>query len=54
MTWIYLLESNPKKMKSKPPPPFLIFWPPHGQTVMTHYALSEKEEWGIVSNFLYI
>jgi hypothetical protein len=36
MVWIYLLESNPKKMKSKPPPLFSFFLGHRTDTIMTH------------------
>jgi hypothetical protein len=55
MVWIYLLQSIPKKMKSKPPPTFSIFlatiWRNNHDL---HCALSEKELGSIVSSSLYI
>jgi hypothetical protein len=45
MTWIYLLESIPKKMKIKPPPPFPIFYDHHiDNSHDSHYDLSEEED----------
>jgi hypothetical protein len=44
MTWTYLLESSSF---------FQFFLPPYGQTVVTHRVLSEEDEGGTVSSFLY-
>jgi hypothetical protein len=47
MAWIYLLESIPKKRKSKPPPSYSNFlWPPYDNRHNSHCALSEEEEGG--------
>jgi hypothetical protein len=47
MTWIYLLELIPKKMKSKPPRPFPIFYGHYTDNSRdSHCALSEEEEGG--------
>jgi hypothetical protein len=45
MTWIYLLESIPKKMKSKPPPLFPNFYGHRtGNSRDLHCTLSKEEE----------
>jgi hypothetical protein len=54
MTLIYLLESNPTKMKSKSLPPFSIFCRrTYTQSRLTVRCL-EEDEGGNVSKFLYI
>jgi hypothetical protein len=52
MAWIYLLDSIPKKMKSKPPPLFQFFGH-RDNNHDSHCALSEEEEGGIMFSYLY-
>jgi hypothetical protein len=45
----------PKRIKSKPPPLFSIFWPQYGETVVTHIVpcLRKKRGGGTISSSLY-
>jgi hypothetical protein len=54
MVWIYVLESIPRKMKSKHPPLFPIYYGHRTDNSRdSHCALSEEEEGGTVSSYLY-
>jgi hypothetical protein len=54
MAWIYLLESIPKKMKSKHLPLFPIFYGHRmDNSHDSHYTLSKEEEEGTMSSYLY-
>jgi hypothetical protein len=51
---IYLLELIPQKMKSKHPPLFPNFYGHHTDNSHdSHWALSEDEEGGNMSNYLF-
>jgi hypothetical protein len=43
MTWIYLIESNPKKWNKNLSSFFKFSWPPYRHTVATHCALTDED-----------